>query len=312
MQAAPTATPSRQRCSWRRPPWGPQAGAVCWQRPHSGSSSGPPHGSPLPTVKSTRNGVCGDRPAGLVVKILPFHRGCVGSIPGQGTKILHATWYGQKLLKKKEGKSIGEALGTEQLLNRLWLLLFSTALGQEKWHCSSWKMWHKKNAIHTDWALTLQFCRPLSGQLVLRVTPAPKPPSRGGRERGQRKGLSEVWAALKEKGRPVCGVLFFRGLQREVVGSESISQRQLTGWCLWRRAPGGGRSPGYAAVDWNTARRRGQQLRDRHGSCVQSPWDVTGRERGAGMDQQFLSKPTPSSDSQMSSSNTEVTGWTWR
>ena len=35
------------------------------------------------------------------------------------------------------------------------------------------------------------------------------------------------------------------------------------------------------------------------------PWDATGRERGAGVDQRFPSKPTPSSDSQMSSPNTE-------
>ena len=39
----------------------------------------------------------------------------------------------QKLLeRKKERKSIGKVLGTEQLLNKLWLLLFNTELGQEK------------------------------------------------------------------------------------------------------------------------------------------------------------------------------------
>ena len=95
------------------------------------ADSPPTAAAPL-APQRTRNGVRGDHPAGLVVRILPFHRGCVGSIPGQGTKILHATWYSQKLLKKKEGKSIGKVLGTEQLLNNLWLLLFSTALGQEK------------------------------------------------------------------------------------------------------------------------------------------------------------------------------------
>ena len=95
------------------------------------ADSAPTAAAPL-APQRTRNDVRGDHPAGLVVRILPFHRGCVGSIPGQGTKILHATWYSQKLLKKKEGKSIGKVLGTEQLLNNLWLLLFSTALGQEK------------------------------------------------------------------------------------------------------------------------------------------------------------------------------------
>ena len=123
-----------------------------------------------------------------------------------------------------------------------------------------------------------------------RVTPAPKPPSRGGRERGHREGLSGVWAAPKEKGGPVCGVLFFRGFQREVAGSESISQRRLVGQCLWRRAPGGGRSPGRSAVDWSTSRRRGQQPRGHHGGCV--------RGRGtppAGREEQGWTSGSPAS-----------------
>ena len=36
--------------------------------------------------------ICGDFPGGPVVKNLPSNAGDTGSIPGQGTKIPHATW----------------------------------------------------------------------------------------------------------------------------------------------------------------------------------------------------------------------------
>ena len=37
-----------------------------------------------------------------MVKTPPSNAGLVGSIPGQGTKVLHATWGGQKLKKKNK------------------------------------------------------------------------------------------------------------------------------------------------------------------------------------------------------------------
>ena len=39
-------------------------------------------------------------PRGSVVKNLPCNAGDMGSIPGQGTKILHATWRSKKKKKK--------------------------------------------------------------------------------------------------------------------------------------------------------------------------------------------------------------------
>ena len=45
-----------------------------------------------------------DFPGSPVVKTLPSTAGGVGSIPGQGTKVLPAAGCGQKLKKKKEGK----------------------------------------------------------------------------------------------------------------------------------------------------------------------------------------------------------------
>ena len=41
-----------------------------------------------------------DFPGGPVVKTLRFHCRGAGSIPGRGTKILHAVWHGQKKKKK--------------------------------------------------------------------------------------------------------------------------------------------------------------------------------------------------------------------
>ena len=40
-------------------------------------------------------------PGGSVVKTPPSNAGLVGSITGQRTKVLHATWGGQKLKRKK-------------------------------------------------------------------------------------------------------------------------------------------------------------------------------------------------------------------
>ena len=45
-----------------------------------------------------------DCPGGPVVKNLPANGGGVGPIPDWETKILHATWYGRKIGKKKEKK----------------------------------------------------------------------------------------------------------------------------------------------------------------------------------------------------------------
>ena len=42
----------------------------------------------------------GDFPDNLVIRTQHFHRYVPGSIPGQGPKILQASWHGQK--KKKE------------------------------------------------------------------------------------------------------------------------------------------------------------------------------------------------------------------
>ena len=39
-------------------------------------------------------------PGGPVIKNLPCNAGDMGSIPGQGTKILHATWRSKKKKKK--------------------------------------------------------------------------------------------------------------------------------------------------------------------------------------------------------------------
>ena len=43
-----------------------------------------------------------DFPGGPVVKNLPYNAGDTGSIPGQGTKILHAAQRGRKERKKKK------------------------------------------------------------------------------------------------------------------------------------------------------------------------------------------------------------------
>ena len=40
-------------------------------------------------------------PGGPVVKTQSFHCGVTGLVPGWGTRILHATWHGQKIKNKK-------------------------------------------------------------------------------------------------------------------------------------------------------------------------------------------------------------------
>ena len=42
-------------------------------------------------------------PCGPVVKHLHFHCRGVGSIPAQGTKILHASWHREKKEKREKG-----------------------------------------------------------------------------------------------------------------------------------------------------------------------------------------------------------------
>ena len=49
------------------------------------------------TRKSLKNGLYWDFPGSPVVKILPFHCRGIGFISGWGTKILNATWNGQKI-----------------------------------------------------------------------------------------------------------------------------------------------------------------------------------------------------------------------
>lgn len=44
-------------------------------------------------------------PDSSVVRTLPFHCRRHGSIPGQGTKFLHARWHGQKEKEKKKDDS---------------------------------------------------------------------------------------------------------------------------------------------------------------------------------------------------------------
>ena len=44
----------------------------------------------------------GDTPGGPVVKNLPSNAGDSGSIPGQGTRISHAGWYGYKAESDKD------------------------------------------------------------------------------------------------------------------------------------------------------------------------------------------------------------------
>ena len=46
-----------------------------------------------------------DFPGSSVVKNAHFNAGGMGSIPGQGTKILQVTWHGQKEKKKKKIKN---------------------------------------------------------------------------------------------------------------------------------------------------------------------------------------------------------------
>ena len=47
-----------------------------------------------------------DFPNGVVVKTPCSHVGGAGWIPGQGTKIPHAAWYGQKKKKREREKEI--------------------------------------------------------------------------------------------------------------------------------------------------------------------------------------------------------------
>ena len=54
----------------------------------------------LPLNYTFKNSYSRDFPGGLVVKTRASTAKGMGLIPGQGTNILHATWYGQK--KKKE------------------------------------------------------------------------------------------------------------------------------------------------------------------------------------------------------------------
>ena len=53
---------------------------------------------------SSNNRGSGDFPGGLVAKNMPFTAASVVLIPGQGTKISHATRYSQNIKKKKKGK----------------------------------------------------------------------------------------------------------------------------------------------------------------------------------------------------------------
>ena len=55
---------------------------------------------------SSNNRGSGDFPGGLVAKNMPFTAASVVLIPGQGTKISHATRYSQNIKKKKKRKSI--------------------------------------------------------------------------------------------------------------------------------------------------------------------------------------------------------------
>ena len=45
---------------------------------------------------------CRDLPGSPVVKTLPSNTGCVGSIPGQGAKILHVLWLKNENMKQKQ------------------------------------------------------------------------------------------------------------------------------------------------------------------------------------------------------------------
>ena len=45
---------------------------------------------------------CRDYPGSPVVKTLPSNTGCVGSIPGQGAKILHVLWLKNENMKQKQ------------------------------------------------------------------------------------------------------------------------------------------------------------------------------------------------------------------
>ena len=56
----------------------------------------------LPLNYTFKNSYSRDFPGGLVVKTRASTAKGMGLIPGQGTNILHATWYGQKKKKKKE------------------------------------------------------------------------------------------------------------------------------------------------------------------------------------------------------------------
>ena len=53
---------------------------------------------------SSNNRGSGDFPGGLVAKNMPFTAASVVLIPGQGTKISHATRYSQNIKKKKKEK----------------------------------------------------------------------------------------------------------------------------------------------------------------------------------------------------------------
>ena len=57
-----------------------------------------------PRVESFKLNISGDFPGGSVVKTLHFHCRGRGFIPGQGTKIPHASRCGQKWKKKKKKK----------------------------------------------------------------------------------------------------------------------------------------------------------------------------------------------------------------
>ena len=66
-----------------------------------------PSCQPDVTALCTKQVDPGDFPGGPVVRTLRFHCRGTGSIPGQGAKILHATWLSQKLNKtNKQNKLI--------------------------------------------------------------------------------------------------------------------------------------------------------------------------------------------------------------
>ena len=92
-----------------------------------------------------KNGLKGDFPVVQWLRLCASNAGGAGSIPGQGTKIPHASWHGQKLKKKKKNRLKGrnrktswEAVAIIQAKDSSGWVWAGNNGGDEKWLKCAW------------------------------------------------------------------------------------------------------------------------------------------------------------------------------